>query len=101
MSAPRYRIHPKLLSLLHERGETVASIARQAGTGRAHANQVMANKPGRGYITRCKLAQFLKPEELQILGWDALGQRLMRVFPVKRSNPLSPSCPVLKPSTQT
>lgn len=101
MSAPRYRIPAKLLSLLHERGETVESLARQAGTGRAHANQVMANKPGRGYITRRKLAEFLKPEELQLLGWDSLGRRLIRSFLMERSNPLSPACPVPKPSIQT
>jgi hypothetical protein len=74
MSTPRYRIHPKVISLLHERGVTVERLAALAGTGRAHATQVLANKPGRGYRTRARLAGFLTLRELDLLGWEEVGQ---------------------------
>lgn len=73
MSAPRYRIPAKVIALLHERGETVESIARKVGSGRAHVTQVLANKPGRGHHTRRRLTEFLKAEELALLGWSLGG----------------------------
>lgn len=79
MSSPRHRIHPKGIALLHERGETVASLAARAGTGRAHATQVLANKPGRGHWTRKRLVPLLQPAELVLLGW----------FHAERSNEIS------------
>lgn len=84
MSRPVYRIAPKVLALLHERGETVASLAAKAGTGRAHASQVLANKPGRGHHTRRRLTAFLTAEELALLGWS-LGGAPLHPFPVERS----------------
>jgi hypothetical protein len=73
MSAPQYRIAPKLIASLHERGETVQSLAQKAGTGRCHATQVLANKPGRGHLTRRKLAPLLTFSELELLGWNLNG----------------------------
>ena len=78
MSLPRYRIHPKVVSLLHERGVTVEQLAAAIGSGRAHVTQVLAGVPGRGGQTRRKLVCVLKPRELLILGWDAAGHVLER-----------------------
>jgi transcriptional regulator with XRE-family HTH domain len=74
VSLPRYRIHPKLVSLLHERGLTVAQLAAAIGSGRAHVTQVLAGVPGRGGQTRRKLARVLSARELGILGWDDAGE---------------------------
>ena len=90
MSRPRFRIHPKVLSLLHDRGLTVEALARQAGTGRAHATQVLANKPGRGHLTRRRLATLLTPAELALLHWAPDGTPLFhaeRSIPFRRENP--------------
>ncbi len=70
MSAPRYRIHPKVISLLHERGMTVEKLAAAILSGRAHVTQVMANKPGRGGQTRRKLNPLLTTAERELLGWE-------------------------------
>lgn len=76
MSAPKYRIPAKVIASLHERRLTVQELARRIHSGRAHVSQVLANKPGRGYRTRRKLADHLLSTELALLGWDALGQPL-------------------------
>jgi len=86
MSRPVYRIPAKVLSLLHARGVTVEQLAARAGTGRAHATQVMANKPGRGHHTRPRLAPLLTAEERALLGWSEDG----RLHPshMERSTPI-------------
>lgn len=84
MSRPRHRIHPKLLAILHDRQMTVGGLAALAGTGRAHATQVLAGVPGRGYRTRRKLAAHLTATELALLGWEADGQ-LKNALRVERS----------------
>lgn len=73
MSRPLHRIPPKVLALLHDRGETVETLARKARSGRAHVTQVLANKPGRGHHTRRRLAEFLTAEELALVGWSLAG----------------------------
>lgn len=55
---------------------TVEKLAAQCLTGRAHTTQVLANKPGRGHLTRKRLAPWLTCIELALLGWGADG-RLM------------------------
>ena len=87
MSTPRHRISPKFLSLIHARGLTVEALARLAQSGRCHVTQVLANKPGRGHLTRRRLAPYLSNDEIKALGW-----------PVKR-NQFDPSSPwnVTKP----
>jgi len=86
MSRFVYRIPPKVLQLLHARGQTVEKLAQLARTGRTHAGQVLAGVPGRGGQTRRRLALLLTPDELQLLGWTSGGQ----LFPVER-----PSTPIL------
>lgn len=92
--------------LLAERGWTQAKLAAAIGSSRAHVSLVLNNTPGRGYRTRKKLAPLLTARELDLLGWDAIGQlrgkghveveaydtpfgRLLykkTLFPVERSN---------------
>jgi transcriptional regulator with XRE-family HTH domain len=54
---------------LHSRRMTVAQLAAQIGSGRAHVTQVLNNKPGRGLETRTKLFRVLTYEEIRALGW--------------------------------
>lgn len=76
MSRPAYRINPALLESLHRRGLTVEGLAQLARTGRCHATQVLANKPGRGFLTRRRLAPHLTPEERSLVGWSEAGDVL-------------------------
>jgi hypothetical protein len=90
MSAPLYRIHPKVISLLHERGLTVEQLAAQAQSGRCHVTQVLANKPGRGFLTRKRLAPLLTERERALLGWSAVGDLAKSAtgnVPAKNSDP--------------
>lgn len=73
MSLPAYRINAALLASLHRRGLTVEKLARLAATGRCHATQVLANKPGRGFLTRRRMAPHLTSEERALIGWSASG----------------------------
>lgn len=73
--------------LLQEQELNTTMLAALAETGRAHLNQVLNNKPGRGHTTRRKLAQLtwtfphpnagtyvLTEEMLGELGWDRSGK---------------------------
>lgn len=60
---------------LHERGLTVAKLAALIGSGRAHVNQVINNKPGRGHFTRRRLIPHLAAAEKAALGWTFHGEQ--------------------------
>lgn len=67
---------PRLfLDLLRARRLTLTSLALLAGCGRSHLSQVVNGHPGRGGLTRRKVARHLRPEELAALGWDSMGRR--------------------------
>lgn len=58
---------------------TVARVAEEIGSGRAHVVQVLANKPGRGGHTRKRLIRFFRGnftywrDMLAALGWTEEG----------------------------
>ena len=64
---------PELHKALRAQGLTVTKLAEQFSIGRSHLSQVLANKPGRGGQTRRKIARYLPPVALQLLGWDVRG----------------------------
>jgi hypothetical protein len=76
----------RFYALLHGRGLTVAGLAAQIHSSRAHVTEVLNNKPGRGGYTRAKLAPLLTPAERDTLGWDECG----KLSPVERSKPATP-----------
>lgn len=86
MSAPRYRIPPKFLSLLHERGMHVYNIAAQAGMGISTAQKTLAMHPLTGHQHRAKLAPYLTIPELAALAWTHRGDLLL---PVEQLRPCS------------
>lgn len=68
-----------LYQSLHSRGLTQAKLAALAGTGRAHLCQVLANKPGRGHLTRRRLFPHLTQKEVELLGWSREFSRWRRL----------------------
>ena len=60
----------KLYQSLHGRGLDQKKLATLAGTGRSHLCQVLANKSGRGHLTRRRLFPHLTTEEVRLLGWE-------------------------------
>jgi hypothetical protein len=63
----------ELTFLLHQRGETIAGLAKKAGVGRAHLHEVLAGRPQHGHRTRPRIVPFLTSTELAMLGWDKNG----------------------------
>lgn len=55
---------------LRARGLTQAALASAIGSSRAHVCLVLNNTPGRGRLTRKKLAPLLTPSERALLGWS-------------------------------
>jgi len=86
MSAPKYRIAPKFLSLLHGRGMDVYNIAAQAGLSVSVAQKALGRHPRSRQQHRAKLAPFLTELELAALGWTTTGE----LFPVEQSAPCFP-----------
>ena len=76
MSAPKYRIPPKFLCLLHERDLRVCHIAERAGLGISTAQKALARHPLTGEHHRAKLAPHLTHQEHLALGWNWRGQLL-------------------------
>lgn len=64
----------KVVLHLRRRGVTVVSLAEKAGVGRSALTQILAGTPGRGGLTRRKIAPHLDAEELSLLGWDRTGK---------------------------
>ncbi|HEX3988176.1 MAG TPA: hypothetical protein VHZ30_02015 [Verrucomicrobiae bacterium] len=65
-----------LIRSLHGRGTSVTKLARTLTTSHAHVSQVLNNTPGRGYLTRPKLAKLLTPPELALVGWNHRGEQI-------------------------
>lgn len=69
MSRPVHRIAPKVLSLLHERRMTCASLGRLAGLSERHVIRTLANHPQAHAKARSRLIPHLTAGELAHLGW--------------------------------
>jgi hypothetical protein len=63
---------------LHARGLTAAALAAAIGSSRAHVTLVLGNTPGRGGLTRRKLAPLLTEAERELLGWSVAGALVER-----------------------
>lgn len=67
---------------------TVERLAQAICSNRAHVNQVLNNKPGRGHQTRRKLVGVLKSnfeswrEMLAALGWTESGELVPQLGPL-------------------
>jgi hypothetical protein len=64
---------------------TVARLAREMGSSRAHVAEVLNNVPGHGHRTRPKLISVLRSnfafwrDMVAALGWDERGKLLVTV----------------------
>lgn len=63
----------ELYRSLHARGETTSSLAAKILSSHGHVSMTLNNTPGRGALTRRKLARLLTAEELKCVGWDSTG----------------------------
>ena len=81
MSAPTYRMPPKLRALIRERGVTVVVLAERAGVPLGRALRVVSGHPDGRTDDRTAIARWLTAEERKALGWNKDGQ----LFPVEQS----------------
>lgn len=65
-----------LMMALKGRGMSVNKLAEAVGISHSRVSQTLNNIPGRGYLTRPKLARLLTPDELALVGWDSEGRQL-------------------------
>lgn len=75
MTLERYR----LTRSLRARGVAgLTGLAAAAGVSRPHLSAALDFTPGRGSVTRRKVARFLTPAELALAGMDAAGRPVPR-----------------------
>lgn len=65
-----------LMMALKARGLSVSKLAALIGGSHCRVSQTLNNVPGRGYLTRPKLAKLLTPNELALVGWDSAGNQI-------------------------
>lgn len=70
MSRPRYRIAPKILALLHERGLTCAKLGQLACLSERHVMRALAGHPQVNKRSRARLIPHLTVAEITHLDWD-------------------------------
>lgn len=87
MSAPRYRIPPKVLALLHEREMTCAKLARLSCLSERHVIRVLADHPQANARCRRRLIPWLTVGEVAQLNWPSFHAEQDKITQTEPTRP--------------